>query len=34
LPRPRSRKDLLAHDDYYHYRESILTFLTECGHTH
>jgi nitrate/nitrite transport system ATP-binding protein len=34
LPRPRSRKELLAHDDYYHYRESILTFLTECDHTH
>ncbi len=34
LPRPRSRKALLAHDDYYRYRESILTFLTECDHTH
>ncbi len=34
LPRPRTRKALLAHDDYYHYRESILTFLTECDHTH
>lgn len=34
LPRPRTRKALLAHDDYYHYRESILSFLTECDHTH
>lgn len=34
LPRPRSRKALLEHDDYYNYRESILTFLTECDHTH
>jgi nitrate/nitrite transport system ATP-binding protein len=34
LPRPRSRKDLLSHPDYYKYRESILGFLTECDHTH
>lgn len=34
LPRPRSRKALLGHPDYYHYRESILRFLTECEHTH
>ena len=34
LPRPRSRKELLAHPDYYAYRESILTFLNECDHTH
>ncbi|WP_459990639.1 ABC transporter ATP-binding protein [Methylosoma difficile] len=34
LPRPRTRKDLLAHPDYYKYRESILSFLTECDHTH
>ncbi|NOT83486.1 MAG: ATP-binding cassette domain-containing protein [Methylococcaceae bacterium] len=34
LPRPRSRKALLAHPDYYHYRESILSFLSECDHTH
>lgn len=34
LPRPRSRKALLEHDDYYNYRESILSFLTECDHTH
>jgi len=30
LPRPRNRKDLLAHDRYYGYRESILSFLNEC----
>lgn len=34
LPRPRTRKALLAHPDYYKYRESILSFLTECDHTH
>jgi len=34
LPRPRTRKALLEHDDYYVYRESVLTFLTECDHTH
>ncbi|MEQ1528031.1 MAG: ABC transporter ATP-binding protein, partial [Methylococcales bacterium] len=34
LPRPRSRKALLAHPDYYQYRENILSFLTECDHTH
>ncbi len=34
LPRPRSRKALLSHPDYYRYRESILKFLTECEHTH
>jgi nitrate/nitrite transport system ATP-binding protein len=34
LPRPRTRKALLAHPDYYRYRESILTFLAECDHTH
>jgi nitrate/nitrite transport system ATP-binding protein len=27
LPRPRSRKDLLAHPDYYAYREELLDFL-------
>jgi nitrate/nitrite transport system ATP-binding protein len=27
LPRPRSRKALLAHKDYYHYREELLDFL-------
>ena len=34
LPRPRSRKALLGHPDYYKYRESLLTFLAECDHTH
>ena len=30
LPRPRSRKALVAHPDYYRYREELLTFLQEC----
>ncbi|MCK9608341.1 MAG: nitrate ABC transporter ATP-binding protein [Methylomonas sp.] len=34
LPRPRSRKALLEHPDYYKYRESLLTFLSECDHPH
>ena len=34
LPRPRSRKALLGHSDYYKYRESILRFLSDCEHTH
>ncbi len=34
LPRPRTRKALLEHSDYYRYRESLLTFLAECDHTH
>jgi nitrate/nitrite transport system ATP-binding protein len=34
LPRPRSRKALLSHPDYYKYRESILRFLSDCEHTH
>jgi len=34
LPRPRSRKALLEHPDYYKYRESLLSFLTECEHSH
>ncbi|CAG1770029.1 partial Bicarbonate transport ATP-binding protein CmpD, partial [uncultured bacterium] len=34
LPRPRTRKSLLEHSDYYRYRESLLTFLAECDHTH
>jgi nitrate/nitrite transport system ATP-binding protein len=34
LPRPRTRKALLGHPDYYKYRESLLTFLAECDHTH
>ncbi|MDR3411140.1 MAG: nitrate ABC transporter ATP-binding protein [Formivibrio sp.] len=31
LPRPRSRKALLEHPDYYRLREELLTFLAECG---
>lgn len=34
LPRPRTRKALLDHPDYYRYRESLLSFLAECDHTH
>ena len=34
LPRPRTRQNLLEHPDYYKYRESLLTFLSECDHTH
>ena len=34
LPRPRTRKALLEHPDYYRYRESLLTFLTDCDHCH
>lgn len=34
LPRPRTRKALLQHPDYYRYRESLLTFLNDCDHTH
>jgi len=34
LPRPRTRKALLSHPDYYRYRESILRFLSDCEHTH
>jgi nitrate/nitrite transport system ATP-binding protein len=34
LPRPRTRKSLLEHEDYYKYRESLLTFLSECDKAH
>ncbi|MGZ8240206.1 MAG: ABC transporter ATP-binding protein [Methylobacter sp.] len=34
LPRPRTRKALLAHPDYYRYRESLLSFLSECDRAH
>ncbi len=34
LPRPRTRKSLLEHPDYYLYRESLLTFLAECDKAH
>ncbi|WP_323770712.1 ABC transporter ATP-binding protein [Antarctobacter sp.] len=32
LPRPRTRKALLEHPDYYHYREQVLGFLEEYEH--
>jgi len=32
LPRPRSRKALLEHPDYYAYREEVLSFLEEFEH--
>jgi nitrate/nitrite transport system ATP-binding protein len=32
LERPRSRRSLLDHPDYYQYRAEILQFLEECGH--
>jgi len=32
LPRPRTRKMLLEHADYYGLREQLLTFLAECDH--
>jgi len=34
LPRPRNRKLLLAHPDYYRYREELLTFLEEYEQGH
>lgn len=30
LPRPRSRCAMLAHPDFYRYREQVLAFLDEC----
>ena len=32
LPRPRTRKALLEHPDYYRYREQVLSFLEEYEH--
>ncbi|OGS91167.1 MAG: nitrate/sulfonate/bicarbonate ABC transporter ATP-binding protein [Gallionellales bacterium GWA2_60_18] len=32
LPRPRTRKMLLEHPDYYGLREQLLSFLEECDH--
>ncbi|MFZ5558465.1 MAG: ABC transporter ATP-binding protein [Pseudomonadota bacterium] len=32
LPRPRTRRALLAHERYYELRESLITFLEDCGH--
>ncbi len=34
LPRPRSRRSLLEHPDYYHYRSEVLAFLEEYEHGH
>jgi nitrate/nitrite transport system ATP-binding protein len=34
LPRPRTRKALLEHADYYRYREELLTFLADCEREH
>jgi nitrate/nitrite transport system ATP-binding protein len=33
LPRPRTRKMLLEHQDYYPLREELLNFLADCDHT-
>ncbi|MBD3786539.1 MAG: ABC transporter ATP-binding protein [Sphingomonadales bacterium] len=32
LPRPRTRRALLDHPDYYHYRQQVLDFLEEYEH--
>jgi len=32
MPRPRRRKDLVNHPEYYRYREELLTFLEEYEH--
>ena len=32
LPRPRTRKALLEHPDYYKYRQEVLDFLEEYEH--
>ena len=34
LPRPRTRKQLLEHPDYYRLREELLTFLADCDKEH
>jgi nitrate/nitrite transport system ATP-binding protein len=34
LPRPRTRRMLLAHPQYYALRESLMTFLEECDRSH
>ncbi len=34
LPRPRSRKALLEHPDYYAYRQEVLDFLADCDREH
>jgi len=33
LPRPRTRRALLAHPRYYELRENLIRFLEECGHS-
>jgi nitrate/nitrite transport system ATP-binding protein len=33
LPRPRTRRALLAHPRYYELRESLIEFLEQCGHS-
>lgn len=32
LPRPRTRKALVEHPDYYRYRAAVLSFLEEYEH--
>ncbi len=32
LPRPRTRRSLLEHPDYYHYRAEVLAFLADYDH--
>lgn len=34
LPRPRSRKQLVSHPDYYRYREELIGFLADCDADH
>ena len=34
LPRPRSRKQLVNHPDYYRYREELIGFLADCDRGH
>ena len=34
LPRPRTRKELLAHPRYYELREELIGFLEDCGRQH
>jgi nitrate/nitrite transport system ATP-binding protein len=33
IPRPRFRKTLLEHPDYYRYREELMAFLEGCKHS-
>jgi nitrate/nitrite transport system ATP-binding protein len=32
LPRPRNRKELLEHPQFYQYRQEVLHFLAEYDH--